>query len=238
MQQLVAIFGVFCLLAFSGLFDSDRQRRVFNFSAGPAALSLPVLLKAQSEFLNHNGAGAAIFEQSHRDAGGAVQVMIASATQRVRSLLSIPATYEVLYLHGGAHGQFAALPLNLCEPGQMADYVNTGFWSKRAHDEAARQGPATLVNGVASDGVSLVPPSSWAISNNSCFVHFCASETIDSFEFFSEPDISKPSVPLVGDFTSTILSRRIDISKYGVIYAAGGKNLGPSKTCHFSFHFF
>jgi phosphoserine aminotransferase len=69
-------------------------------------------------------------------------------------------------------------------------------------------------------------------------VHFCASETIDSFEFFSEPDISKPSVPLVGDFTSTILSRRIDISKYGVIYAAGGKNLGPSKTCHFSFHFF
>ncbi len=228
MQQLVAIFGVFCLLAFSGLLDSDRQRRVFNFSAGPAALSLPVLLKAQREFLNYNGAGAAIFEQSHRDAGGAVQVMIASAARRVRSLLRVPEAYEVLYLHGGAHGQFAALPLNLCEPGQVADYVETGFWSKRAHDEGAKQGPATLFRGVAPDGVSLVTPAEWKISNNSCFVHFCASETIDSFEFFSEPEISNTKVPLVGDFTSTILSRRIDIGKYGVIYASGGKNLGPS----------
>ncbi len=225
MLQLLAIFSVFSLLAFSGLLE---QRRVFNFSAGPAALSLPVLLKARRELLSHNGAGAAIFEQSHRDAGGPVQVMIASATRRVKSLLSVPDTHEVLYMHGGAHGQFAALPLNLCREGQVADYVVTGFWSQRAHDEGAKQTRAVTIPGVSGDGTSLVSPAPWRLSNGSCFVHFCASETIDSFEFFSEPDVADKSVPLVGDFTSTILSRRIDVSRYGVIYASGGKNLGPA----------
>lgn len=115
-------------------------------------------------------------------------------------------------MHGGAHGQFAALPLNLCSDSQTADYVVTGFWSQRAHDEGAKQAKTSVIKGVAADGISLVPSSQWTVSPNSCFVHFCASETIDSFEFFSEPVVG-PNVVLVGDFTSTLLSRPVDVSK-------------------------
>ena len=133
----------------------------------------------------------------------------------------------VRYMHGGAHGQFAALPLNLCSEGQVADYVVTGFWSRRAHDEGAKQSKTSLIEGASSDASKLLPSSHWKLSNNSCFVHFCASETIDSLEFFTEPEVPADKV-LVGDFTSTLLSRPVDVSKYGVIYASGGKNLGPS----------
>jgi phosphoserine aminotransferase len=153
-----------------------------------------------------------LFEQSHRDHDGPVQKMIVSAASRLRRLLDVPAQYEILYMHGGAHGQFAALPLNLCSENQVADYVVTGFWSQRAHDEGSKQAKTSVIKGVSADGTSLLPSSEWKISNNSCFVHFCASETIDSFEFFSEPSVS-PGTVLVGDFTSTLLSRPVDVSK-------------------------
>jgi phosphoserine aminotransferase len=130
-------------------------------------------------------------------------------------------------MHGGAHGQFAALPLNLCSESQVADYVVTGFWSQRAHDEGAKQTNTSIITGVLPNTTSLAPSASWTVSPNSCFVHFCVSETIDSYEFFSEPSVPAGTV-LVGDFTSTLLSRSVDISKYGVVYASGGKNLGPS----------
>ena len=228
MQQLLVFFGAFLFLAFSGVFHSDK--RVFNFSAGPASLPLPVLERARAELLGSSTGGAAVFEQSHRDAGGAVQVMMSRAVDRLRRLLSVPPSHEVLFMQGGAHGQFAALPLNLCSPGQTGDFVRTGFWSNRARDEAARHAAVAtnLIEGVTADGKSLRPASQWNISSNSCFVHFCASETIDSLEYFEEPVLSRPEVPLVGDFTSTLLSRPVDVAKYGVIYASGGKNLGPA----------
>jgi phosphoserine aminotransferase len=141
-------------------------------------------------------------------------------------MLSIPETHEVLYMHGGAHGQFAAVPLNLCGPEQTGTYITTGFWSNRAADEGAKQIAVRKISGLRNG--ALLASDEWKVPADSCFVHFCASETIDGVEYLRDDLTTPHGIPLVGDFTSTLLSRRVDISKYGVIYASGGKNLGPS----------
>lgn len=166
---------------------------------------------------------------SHRDEGGPVQNCISSATDRLRSLLDVPSEYHILFMQGGAHGQFAAVPMNLLADKNQADYVSTGFWSQRAIREASKYCTVRLAYDGAKDGFTHIPPvSEWNISPESAYVHICANETIHGLEFLEDPELPDDSPPLVGDFTSTLLSRRINIRKYGCIYASGGKNLGPA----------
>lgn len=132
-------------------------------------------------------------------------------------------------MQGGAHGQFAAVPMNLLGDKTQADYVNTGFWSQRAATEAEKYCKVRKAYDGAKDGYSYIPPvDEWEISPESAYVHICANETIHGLEFLEDPTLPEDAPPLVGDFTSTLLSRRIDIKKYGCIYASGGKNLGPA----------
>lgn len=168
-------------------------------------------------------------QMSHRDAGGHVQNCISSATDRLRSLLDVPSNYHILFMQGGAHGQFSAIPLNLLADKSQADYVSTGFWSQRAIKEAAKYCDVRLAYDGVKDGFSCIPSvTEWNISSDSGYVHICANETIHGLEFLEDPELPPGSPPLVGDFTSTLLSRPIDVSKYGCIYASGGKNLGPA----------
>ncbi len=211
-----------------GTATSDRA--IGNFSAGPACLSERVMRKAADEFVNYNGSGMSIMEMSHRDAGGPVQNAIQGATDKLRQLLNVPSNYHIIFMQGGAHGQFAAIALNLLGDRTTADYVSTGFWSERAIAEASKYCEVRLAHdGKQLDGYTRIPPvSEWDISPDSAYVHICANETIHGLEFHEDPVLPPGSPPLVGDFTSTLLSRPIDISKYGCIYASGGKNLGPA----------
>lgn len=241
-SQLLAVFVVFCLMVFGPKLDG----RVHNFSAGPGAVPVSVLRRARDEMLNYHNFGAAIFEMSHRDAGGPVQQMISRAEQDLRQVMNVPSSHAILYMQGGAHGQFAAIPLNLCSPNSgPAVYVVTGHWSQRALDEGRRFHTAVSINGTRDSNSALVHPSQWSIPANACYVHMCASETIDGLEYMTDPTLTtsseekkqekeqsefvEPPRPyLVADFTSTLLSRPVDFSRYAVVYASGGKNLGPA----------
>lgn len=207
--------------------DNTTTPRAHNFSAGPSALPTAVLARAQRELLDWGGTGMSIVEMSHRDAGGPVQAAMTRVESRLRELLSIPPEYVVLLVHGGAHGQFAALPLNLSSEGQPLGYVETGFWSRRAREEAARFGPTALVAEASEGGWRLPEQSEWRVPAGAAYVHVCANETIQGLEYLSDP-VHDGEAPLVADFTSTLLSRPVDVRRYGVIYASSGKNLGPS----------
>lgn len=166
---------------------------------------------------------------SHRDVGGPVQNCISSATDRIRTLLDVPSDYHILFMQGGAHGQFAAIALNLLGDKTQADYVTTGYWGQRAATEASKYCTVRYAYDGQDEKFARIPPvSEWDISEDSAYVHICANETIHGLEFVEDPELPAGSPPLVGDFTSTLLSRKIDISKYGCIYASGGKNLGPA----------
>ena len=166
---------------------------------------------------------------SHRDTGGPVQNCMSSAVDKLRSILDIPSNYHVLFMQGGAHGQFAAIALNLLGDKKTVDYVSTGFWSERAITEASKFCQVRLAYDGTKDGYTRIPPvSEWDISDDSAYVHICANETIHGLEYLEDPELPAGSPPLVGDFTSTLLSRKVDVSKYGCIYASGGKNLGPA----------
>lgn len=166
---------------------------------------------------------------SHRDACGPVQNCITSASNKIRSLLKVPSNYHILFMQGGAHGQFAAIAMNLLGTKTQADYVSTGYWSQRAIKEASKYCNVRYAYDGTKDNFASIPPvSEWHISRDSAYVHICANETIHGLEFLYDPKLPEGSPPLVGDFTSTLLSRNIDISKYGCIYASGGKNLGPA----------
>lgn len=206
-----------------------EKRAIGNFSAGPACLTDRVMRQAQLEFCNKDGTGMSVMEMSHRDAGGPVQNTISGAADKLRILLNIPANYHVIFMQGGAHGQFAAVPLNLLGGKRTADYVSTGFWSVRAVQEASNFCDVRYAHDGKSDGYSRIPPvSEWDISPDSAYVHICANETIHGLEFHEDPVLPPGSPPLVADFTSTLLSRPVDVSRYGCIYASGGKNLGPA----------
>ena len=172
-----------------------------------------------------------LIEHSHRDAGGPVQRCMAATCDLVREVLDVPDSHDVLLMHGGAHAMFAGVAMNLGRAmGSKADFVGDGFWSKRAAGEASKYCVVRHV-GLTSrtlGGVAIPSPFTWNVDPTAAFVHVTANETIDGVEFHVDPTMPPDAPPLVGDFTSTLLSRPVDFSKYGVVYASTGKNLGPS----------
>ncbi len=199
--------------------------RVWNFSAGPAALPQAVLERAQGEMLDWNGSGASVMEQSHR--GKRFIAMAAQAEADLRALLAIPDDYAVLFLQGGATQQFAQIPMNLAAEGDSADYIDSGHWSAKAISEAA---PYVRVNvaasGSADDYRRLPPRDSWRLDPQAAYVHYTSNETIHGVEFHDVPDVG--AVPLVADMSSNILSGPLPVKRFGLIYAGAQKNIGPS----------
>jgi phosphoserine aminotransferase len=184
--------------------------------------------QAKEEFDNYRGTGMGFLEISHRDVGGEVQNAIEEAGNDLRSLLNIPDNYKVFFNQSGAHGHFAAVPLNLTRDQKVGDYVDTGYWSQRCIGEGGRFCDAKIVASAKDDNYKKIPAvDTWNLSEDSAFVHFCANETIHGLEFHDDPVLPDDKV-LVADMTSTFLSRPIDVSRYGVIYASGGKNAGPA----------
>jgi phosphoserine aminotransferase len=198
--------------------------RVFNFSAGPAALPLPVLEQARAELLDWQG-GMSVMEVSHRSR--AFMAVAERAESDLRELLAVPAAYSVLFMQGGATGQFSAVPLNLSQPGATADYVNTGHWSERAIKEARRFVRVVTAADEAASRYTTVPAAgSLAVSPGSAYLHYTPNETIGGVEFPYVPDTG--AVPLVADMSSSILSRPLDVGRFGLIYAGAQKNIGPA----------
>ena len=199
--------------------------RVFNFSAGPAALPTDVLEQAQAEMLDWHGSGMSVMEMSHR--GKDYMSIAAKAEADLRELMSIPENYKVLFLQGGASSQFAMVPINLLKGKKTADYLLTGQWSKKAVAEAKRYGDVNLVADTSDSGFTTVPDEAdLKFDPDAAYVHYTPNETIVGVEFPYIPDTG--DVPLVADMSSTILSRHIDVSKFGVIYAGAQKNIGPA----------
>ena len=199
--------------------------RVFNFSAGPAALPLEVLEQARDELIDWQGGGMSVMEISHRS-----KAFIAVAEQAeadFRELLSIPRNYKVLFLQGGATGQFSAIPMNLATDNSVVDYVNTGSWSKKALGDARRYCKVNVAADAADSGYHSIPPvAGWKLSRDAAYLHYTPNETIGGVEFHFVPEIG--ATPLVADMSSTLLSRPIEVSKFGLIYAGAQKNIGPS----------
>lgn len=201
---------------------------VYNFSAGPAGLPKAVMEKAQAEFINWNGLGTSVMEISHRSKEF---IKVAEeAEQDLRDLLNIPDNYNVLFCQGGARAQFAAVPLNLLGSAKKATYIDAGYWAESAIKEAKKYCEVDVYDAkVEKDGKSAVADASeWTIDPESAYVHFCPNETIDGIEISDLPVTDKP---IVADMSSNILSRQIDVSKYGVIYAGAQKNIGPAGIC-------
>jgi phosphoserine aminotransferase len=198
--------------------------RAFNFSAGPATLPEPVLRQAQAEMLEWRDARASLVELSHR---GAEFIEVAQQAEAdLRRLLSIPADYAVLFLQGGATAQQALIPLNFAAPGQAADYVLSGHWGKTAVKQARPYVDVRIAASSEAGGFRDIPPrEAWTLTPGAAYVHITANETIHGVEFRGAPEVGE--VPLVADFSSSIASEPIDVSRYGVIYAGAQKNLGP-----------
>jgi phosphoserine aminotransferase len=201
---------------------------IYNFSAGPAALPKPVMEKAQSELVDWNGLGTSVMEISHRSKEF-IQVADESE-QDLRDLLNIPDNYKVLFCQGGARAQFAAVPMNLLGDATSATYIDGGYWAESAIKEAGKYCETDVFNAKTEiDGkAAIVPASEWKVDPEAAYVHFCPNETIDGIEINDLPQTDKP---IVADMSSTILSREIDVSKYGVIYAGAQKNIGPAGIC-------
>ncbi|CAM5223254.1 3-phosphoserine/phosphohydroxythreonine transaminase [Alishewanella longhuensis] len=198
----------------------------YNFCAGPAMLPVDVMQQAQQEFINWHGQGCSVMEISHRSK--AFIKLAAEAEQDLRDLLAIPANYKVLFMHGGGRGQFSAVPLNLMQAGKSADYIVSGAWSLAAVEEAQKFGRVNSQDirvKTPEQLRGLIDTAKWQLSSDAAFVHCCPNETVDGLEF---TDLPVTSVPIVADLSSTILSRPIDVSRYGVIYAGAQKNIGPS----------
>ena len=199
--------------------------RVYNFSAGPAMLPEAVLQQAQAELPDWHGAGASIMEMSHR--GKEFVSVAAEAEQDVRDLLSIPKNYKVLFLQGGATAQFATIPMNLLRGKNAADYILTGAWGKKAISEAKKYCAVNIAASSEGNKFSGIPAfDNWSLSKDAAYVHYTPNETIGGVEFHWVPDVG--DVPLVADFSSTILSRPIDVGRFGLIYAGAQKNIGPA----------
>lgn len=199
--------------------------RVFNFSAGPATLPEAVLNRACEEMVDWQGSGVSVMEMSHR--GKEFMSIAAQAEKDLRELMAIPDNYKVLFLQGGASTQFAMAPLNLLADKKGADYAFTGHWSKKAIAEAKRYCDVNVVVDTSEGKFSSVPEQSqWSMGSDAAYVHYTPNETIAGVEFGWVPETG--DVPLVADMSSNILSRPMDVSKYGVIYAGAQKNIGPA----------
>jgi phosphoserine aminotransferase len=199
--------------------------RVFNFAAGPATLPLEVLTQAQAEMTDWKSSGMSVMEVSHRSK--AFIAVAQEAEADLRELLNIPANYKVLFLQGGATGMFSAIPMNQATADSTVDYVNTGAWSKKAIGEAKRFCKVNVAADEAASNYSTVPAQAQLkLTPGAAYFHYTPNETIGGVEFDYVPQVG--NVPLVADFSSTILSRPIDVSKYGLIYAGAQKNIGPA----------
>ena len=200
--------------------------RVFNFAAGPATLPLPVLEQAQRELVDWRGGGMSVMEISHRSK--AFVALANEAEQDLRELLGVPANYKVLFLQGGASGMFSAIPQNLTAEGDVVDYANTGAWSKKAISEAKKYVRVNVVaDGKDSNYFAIPARDSWGASAGARYLHYTPNETIAGLEFPDIP-VRADDAPLVADFSSSILSRPVDVSRFGLIYAGAQKNIGPS----------
>lgn len=198
---------------------------IYNFSAGPAMLPAAVMQQARDELLDCQGTGISVMEMSHRSKEYLAVAQQAEAD--LRELLAIPENYRVLFLQGGASSQFAMVPLNLLHGRQQADYINTGSWSRKAIAEARRYCSVNVAASAEDSGFTTVPAiESWQLDRDAAYVHYTPNETIGGVEFHWIPETG--DVPLVADMSSTILSRPLDISRYGLIYAGAQKNIGPA----------
>ncbi|WQG58495.1 3-phosphoserine/phosphohydroxythreonine transaminase [Pseudomonas sp. RTB3] len=201
------------------------SKRAYNFCAGPAALPEAVLQRAQGELLDWHGKGLSVMEMSHRS--DEFVSIATKAEQDLRDLLGIPSNYKVLFLQGGASQQFAQIPLNLLPEGGAADYIDTGIWGQKAIEEASRYGNVNVAGTAKPYDYFAIPgQNEWKLTKDAAYVHYVANETIGGLQFDWVPEVG--DVPLVCDMSSDILSRPIDVSRYGMIYAGAQKNIGPS----------
>ena len=199
--------------------------RIFNFSAGPAVLPLEVLERARAELTDWHGSGMSVMEMSHR--GKEFLEIAAKVEADLRALMAIPANYKVLFLQGGASAQFAMVPMNLLRGKNKADYINTGEWSKKSIAEAKKYCSVNVAASSEADKFCSVPKrDTWKLDPDAAYVHYILNETIGGVEFQDIPDTGK--VTLVADMSSTILSRPIDVARFGLIYAGAQKNIGPA----------
>jgi phosphoserine aminotransferase len=204
---------------------STTAARLFNFSAGPAVLPVPVLEEAQRDLVTLPGVGMSVLEISHRSK--AFEAILARTEADVRTLGNVPSNYKVLFLQGGASLQFSMVPLNLLGPDQSADYIVTGGWAQKAVKEARRVGTVNIAGSTESENFSRIPrQDELTLDPNAAFVHMTTNNTLFGTEWKGEPEVGK--VPLVADTSSDMFSRPIDVAKYGLIYAGAQKNLGPS----------
>lgn len=198
--------------------------RKYNFCAGPAALPLAVLERAQSELLDWHGKGASVMEMSHRSEE--FMSIAEKAEADFRELMGVSDDYAVLFLQGGATQQFSAVPMNLLGDKKVASYVNTGQWSKKAIKEAGKYCDVNVVASSEEQNFTTIPAfDTWNIDQDAAYLHYTPNETIGGVEFFWVPEVD---MPIVADMSSTIMSRKIDINKFDVIYAGAQKNIGPS----------
>lgn len=199
--------------------------RAYNFNAGPAALPLEVLQRAQEQFVDFDGIGMSIMEISHRSKE--YEKVHGETQELFKELLEIPDGYKVLFLQGGASSQFAMIPMNLLQAGQTAAYVDTGSWAKKAITEAKLIGETQIVASSKDDQYTLIPSlHGLELSEQTAYLHITSNETIGGIQYKSFPQTGQ--VPLIADMSSDILSRPIDVSQFGLIYAGAQKNLGPS----------
>ena len=199
--------------------------RVFNFSAGPAALPESVLRTAASEMLDWHGSGVSVMEMSHR--GKEFVAIHAEAESLLRELMAIPANYKVLFMQGGAIGENAIVPMNMLRGKSSADYIDTGEWSKKSIKEAGKYARINVAASAKDSGYTTIPPrATWKLDADAAYVHICSNETIGGVEYHFTPDVG--DVPLIADMSSSILSRPVDVAKYGLIYGGAQKNIGPA----------
>lgn len=203
------------------------NQRVFNFSAGPAALPLPVLREVQEEMLCLPGSGCSILEMSHRDKR--FIEILHDAEASIRSLMGISDDYAVLFLQGGSALQFSMIPINLMKgTGKSAQYLLTGAWGKKAFGEAKKEGPVEVIYDAKESNYNHVPQSSdYTVRDDAAYLYFCSNETIQGVQFPSEPDCPD-AVPLVSDASSDFMCRPVSIDRYGLMYACAQKNAGPA----------
>ncbi|XBC40026.1 MAG: 3-phosphoserine/phosphohydroxythreonine transaminase [Buchnera aphidicola (Nurudea ibofushi)] len=201
---------------------------VYNFSAGPSMLPKEVLKKVQMELCNWKNSGKSIIEVSHRSQD--FELVLEELEYNFRFLLNIPKNYKIIFCHGGARGQFSAIPLNLLGNYTNADYINSGHWSYAAAVESRKYCTPNIINikNKCNKKILIFSMNDWKINSKSAYLHYCPNETIEGIAIHEEPNFE--NTVIVGDFSSTLLSRVIDVRKYGVIYASFQKNIGPSGT--------
>jgi phosphoserine aminotransferase len=204
---------------------STNPHRVFNFSAGPAVLPPSVLQTAAAEMLDWHGSGMSVMEMSHR--GKEFISIYEQATADLRELLGVPANYKIIFLQGGGLGENAIVPMNMLRGKSSIDFVVTGEWSKKSAEQARKFAAVNMAATSEANAFTTIPErASWQLSKDAAYVHLCMNETIGGVEFQSVPDVG--DIPLVGDVSSTILSRPLDVSKFGLVFGGAQKNIGPA----------